>query len=912
MAPESPERSSPIGRRYCGMGNHMLREPHTRVSDRKVLHFGQKINSELRPDTPLCKTCYDKLEEIYKYKAYNAREHQRRKQAESQRQDVTNPSDNSSTTSTSVPRRLATATAAIRRPTPVPVVTTISEDNMPTFSAAAAEKRKRSNTPPAAPEKRKRSNPPTAAAEKRKRSNPPPAAQHVTQSSQSSYVSDDDDPNSNLSLNAVNRTRLPHIQPIPKRRQVVESVSDVSSSLRQANSSDNSSTTSTSVPRRLATAIAAIRRPTLSPSNDDDDIIVITDSDDDDLCSKVTDFRSRLRILDFSDEISKPLRIDSSSDESDSCTHNIRKADKASSKPSPSRSKSVGSDLNSTVDDGQLFTQDIFEGPQFPPEDSEDDDWDFDSVILKDESSHNEENDSSLEKTNGKSVRDVSKKSKKSPKKANVEPVVASKDTKQSRISRQRSTIAVSCEVLAVTSVEKPNETPSVEKTKDKVQHAVSKNHSKAKVSSIEKDSPAKPKEAPSMEKAKAEQPAVSNRKSRIAHRRSIVSVSREELAATSGEKPNKVPLVDKTKDKVEPSASNKNHSKAKESSVKKDVPSKPKEVEKTKAVSKDTNNCRFSLRRSKRSKPSKRKAPPKVEPEVAKKKSRIFQRRSTVTVSREQFADACAKEQKETPLADKCKVEQAPKKNEPPAKPKKESSSKREPSARLRSRATVCYYEGPEAEPDLPTSIVNAMDMKQMRGPEVIEAPSLPKYRDKLRSASAALKKLSEKKPAGDEQPASSKRKATTSVPKVGNSNRGAFLTEGINGLPPSKMPKMDPLKPLKNRRATNQLTCNRVTFASMEKDMEEKLRFQKMSKRVRFNDKVQIIYIETRHAFSIREFEWSSIQMNDKTSYFETILKWANQWLKLRSVDAVADLDVLKPIAPEFENFKHYKDLQ
>ncbi|XP_041449604.1 uncharacterized protein LOC111079982 isoform X2 [Drosophila obscura] len=975
------------------------------------------------------------------------------------------------------------------------------------------------------------------------------------------------------------------------------------------------------------------RGSSLSPSNDDDDIIVITDSDDDDLCSKVTDwsnkllsqkapdalsqaypmadsdaevdfqsqmiFRSRpeaLRILDSSDEesdqpaprlfpkYSKPLRIDSSSDESDSCTHNI--PDKASSKPSPSRSKSVGSELSSTVDDGQLFTrrqrkdpQDIFEGPQFSPEDSEDDDWDFDSVIfeaLKDESSHNEENDNSVEKTNDKSVRDVSKKSKNvegpeqidldisteiellanpiespsmgaakqteeadasadklnetpSPKKANVEPVVASKDTKQSRISRRRSTIAVSCEDLAVTSVEKPNETPSVEKTKDKVQPTVSKNHSKAKVSSIEKDSPAKPKEAPSMEKAKAEQPAVSNRKSRIAHRRSTVSVSREELAATSGEKPKKVPLVDKAKDKVEPSASNKNHSKAKESSVKKDVPSKPKEVEKTKAASKDTNKCRISLRRStiavsheefadacgekpkepssvekakdkaqpavskkdqakakgsstEKDSPSKRKDPPKVEPEVASKKSRITkrrstvavsreefadacakepketpladkgkvepavsnkdqpkaksssiekespskrkdapevankksrisQRRSTVAVSREQFADACAKEQKETPLADKCKVEQAPKENEPPAKPKKESPSKREPSARLRSRATSCYYERPKAEPDLPTSIVNAMDMKQMRGPEVIEAPSLPKYRGKLRGVSAepkakvldrqrfldyqaemnarwkekpkakktvdaeakdkrreALKKLSEKKPAEDEQPASSKRKATTSVPKVGNSNRGAFLTEGINGLPPSKMPKMDPLKPLKNRRATidfetfsqqiqapdlmprrapgrpperkeaecarNQRTCNRVTFASMEKDMEEKLRFQKMSKRVRFNDKVQIKYIESRHAadghrrmhpvqgkkdtellffstYAERRERWSSIQMNDKTSYFETILKWANQWLKLRSVDAVADLDVLKPIAPEFENFKHYKEI-
>ncbi|XP_022213792.2 uncharacterized protein LOC111068559 [Drosophila obscura] len=354
MAPESPERSSPLGRRYCGMGNHMLRAPYTRVTDRKVLHFAQQLNSELRPDMPLCQVCYDKLEEIYKYKAYNARQHQKRKQAESvsdvsSSQRQANSSDNSSTTSTSVPRRLATATAAIRRPTPVPVLTTLSEDNMPTTSAAAAEKRKRSNPPP-------------AAAEKRKRSNPPPAAQHVTQSSQSSYVSDEDDPNSNVRLNEVNGTRMPHIQPIPKRRQVVhlnkaamdislagsrvhapespdrssplgrrycgmgnhmlrapytrvtdrkvlhfaqqinselrpdmplcqvcydkleeiykykaynarqhqkrkqaESVSDVSSSQRQANSSDNSSTTSTSVPRRLATATAAIRRPTPVP-----------------------------------------------------------------------------------------------------------------------------------------------------------------------------------------------------------------------------------------------------------------------------------------------------------------------------------------------------------------------------------------------------------------------------------------------------------------------------------------------------------------------------------------------------------------------------------------------------------------------------------------------------------------------
>ncbi|SPP87179.1 uncharacterized protein LOC117589305 isoform X2 [Drosophila guanche] len=818
-----------------------------------------------------------------------------------------------------------------------------------------------------------------------------------------------------------------------------------------------------------------------------------------------------LRMLDSSDDeedvpssrlfpkYSKPLRIDSSSDEDDSSTPNIHKADKAALKPSLLRSKSVGT----TEDECQLFTRrprkdqaDTIPETALSSEDDWDnwDNWDFGNMINEalngvsslDETIPDASKKSKIVQTPEKIALDISMEIEllanpiteeadvsapektPSPKKANVEPVMACKYNKKSRISSRRSTIAVSFEDLAETSLETPKESPQ---TTVKVEPAVSKHHSKLKASSMEI-------EASSVEKAEAEQPAADSKKSRIVHRRLCVTVSREELLGTLKEKPKDVPLVNKTtrrstvavsheefaetcsmepkeapsvdkaKDKVESAASNKNQAKAKE----KDYPSKRKEAPKAEPSAASIKKSRISQRRSsvavsreqfadafeeekkeapsvekikdkvepavsknhskakgsskkKKDSPSKRKEGPKAEPEVAKKISRISQRRSTVAVSREQFDDAFEEEDKA-----KEKVVKSSKENEPAAKPKEKSPSKKEPNARLRSRAISCYYEKPQDEPDLVTSIVSGMDMKQIRRPEVIEAPSLPKYRGKLRGVSAvpkakildhqrfldyqaemnakwkekpkaknpvdvetkekrreALKKLTEKKPVeGEHAPGSSKRKATTTVPKVANSNRGAFLTESINGLPPSKVAKLDaPEPPLKNRRATidsetfsqqikapdslplprrnwrpperkeaeyarNQRTCNRTTFASMEKDMEEKLRCQKMSKRVRFNDKPVIYFVEKYigqspmhgvngrkdtellffSTYAERRERWSSLQVNDKTSHFETILKWSNQWLKQRSVDAVADSDVLKPIAAEFENVKQYKE--
>ncbi|EDW23893.1 GL23672 [Drosophila persimilis] len=274
--------------------------------------------------------------------------------------------------------------------------------------------------------------------------------------------------------------------------------------------------------------------------------------------------------------------------------------------------------------------------------------------------------------------------------------------------------------------------------------------------------------------------------------------------------------------------------------------------------------------------------------------------------------------------------------------------------SSKRSSRATSCYYPRPQDKPNLATRNLNGMDMRRIRGPEVIEAPSGPQYRDKLRGVSAVLKddnnnnapckgkpkakdmlddetkslgKLTEQKPADStsEQSGSRKRKATTTVPRVRNASRGAFLTVGI------ERPNMD-FKRNRNRRATigaedfiqqmqptdflpsrngrpperkdAESAINRRTFASMEKDMEEKLRFQNMSKK-----KVdELLYCST---YVERRKQWSRNQVNDSASYVKSILKWANQWLKQRNVGAVINSDVLKPIADEFETVKQYKKI-
>ncbi|KAH8361625.1 hypothetical protein KR084_010673 [Drosophila pseudotakahashii] len=346
--------------------------------------------------------------------------------------------------------------------------------------------------------------------------------------------------------------------------------------------------------------------------------------------------------------------------------------------------------------------------------------------------------------------------------------------------------------------------------------------------------------------------------------------------------------------------------------------------------------------------------------------------------------------------------------------------------SPRLLNRSVSCFMDRPvTTETDNPIKKklspaksdtfgrgTNSNEARLARGPSVIEAPSLPKNRGKLRGVSAevkpkdkvierqrfidykaemntkwkqkpkdkkkedekikenrreALKKLSDKEKEKENSSKSSKRKHTTSVPTVSNSNRGDFLTKEVG--PPAKVAKMDsakpppPKKPMPARRSTietfsqhlraadeallypkplcprtverkdaeqarNQRTCNKVTFAEMEQ-YHQKAELQKKLRKVHFNDKVDIHYIDmvpdARYQVqgrkeSIKLFlstyrerrEWirkGKKPVNDIRQHSRSIVKWANQWLKHGSVEA-ADMDCLLPISHEFDSFKHYKE--
>ncbi|XP_017011857.3 uncharacterized protein Setx [Drosophila takahashii] len=350
--------------------------------------------------------------------------------------------------------------------------------------------------------------------------------------------------------------------------------------------------------------------------------------------------------------------------------------------------------------------------------------------------------------------------------------------------------------------------------------------------------------------------------------------------------------------------------------------------------------------------------------------------------------------------------------------------------SPRLLNRSVSCFMDRPvTTETDSPIKKItkepspaksdtfgratSSNEARFSRGPSVIEAPSLPKNRGKLRGVSAevktkekvierqrlidykadmnnkwkqkpkdkkkedvkikenrreALKKLSEKPKENESSSRSGKRKHITSVPTVSNSNRGDFLTKEVG--PPAKVAKTDfakPKKPMPARRSTietfsqhlraadeallypqplcprtverkdaeqarNQRTCNKVTFAEMEQyhqKAEDLNKLQKKLRKVHFNDNVVVHLIdmvpEARSQVqgrkeSIKLFlstyrerhEWvrkDKKPVNDIRQHSRSIMKWANQWLKLGSVEA-ADLDCLLPISHEFNSFKHYKE--
>ncbi|XP_017071978.1 uncharacterized protein LOC108108435 [Drosophila eugracilis] len=260
-------------RRFCALGNHRLRPPIRELKNEYLVRFANIINSEIRIGQLICGKCLTSLLRLYKEKNENAKKHKLLKEGNSVSDaSCSQPADSSSDPNALMPRParvlpplsessewsvtttvsdktgqgsqevsgiLHTSSSSttvrptannedvqedeepggsqtssrncssvrptvnivsiqqIRQPSGIQHNFSQSSDDRPTTSAAAAKKRQRSERDDEAGPRPQR---------------PRPALINPD--------TDDYDPNSNLSLNAVNGTRLPHIQPIPKRRPV--------------------------------------------------------------------------------------------------------------------------------------------------------------------------------------------------------------------------------------------------------------------------------------------------------------------------------------------------------------------------------------------------------------------------------------------------------------------------------------------------------------------------------------------------------------------------------------------------------------------------------------------------------------------------------------------------------------------
>ncbi|EDV50392.1 uncharacterized protein LOC6543807 [Drosophila erecta] len=500
------------------------------------------------------------------------------------------------------------------------------------------------------------------------------------------------------------------------------------------------------------------------------------------------------------------------------------------------------------------------------------------------------------------------------------------------------------------------------------------------------------------------------------ARKRLVSATSRDELATTSKE------LKDALKNKVEPPK------KLLRSRSKSCYMDRPAELDEMllKKNKESVNNYLEELIVTLEA-PEKLETSTKSKTKSADRKTKPIRGKRKTIHSREEIA-AEAEENKQT-LQKTDFSKQTMDENPIPAK----SPLKRSP--RLLNRSKSCYTDrsvvteaddpakgikgiSPIAKSDTNERVQNSNEARLTRGPSVIEAPSLPKNRGKLRGISAevkrkdkvidrqraidnqaemnakwkqkpkdkkkedeklkesrreALKKLSDKTKENNDRSSTNKRKHPTSVPTVQNTNRGGFLTKGVDGpapklakadnaRPPAKkpVPKQPPTtetfsqqlqagdeailcpqphcsRPVERKaaeRARNQRTCNKLTFAEMElyhQKAEDLKKMQKKLRKVHFNDDVKIHLIERVKGASSQvqgrkeciklylssyhdRREWirkKNKPVNDIRQHSRSILKWANQWLKHGTADAVADREVLMPIPPDFDSFKNYREI-
>ncbi|ALC43374.1 CG7504 [Drosophila busckii] len=279
-----------------------------------------------------------------------------------------------------------------------------------------------------------------------------------------------------------------------------------------------------------------------------------------------------------------------------------------------------------------------------------------------------------------------------------------------------------------------------------------------------------------------------------------------------------------------------------------------------------------------------------------------------------------------------------------------------RQRSADYQAELKAKWYQKPSEE------------KKELANNKLKRLELLKKLSEKPKAPAASTCQEQSKAPAASTCQEQTKRRHT-GVHALGTGNRGEFLTKDVIGPAPKKKkletePKSTTTSPQVEtfsqqlqaadaalirttpathaprvterkdaERARAQRTCNRVTFAEMDREfqlLENRDKESKSSRHVRFNNVPQIRIIErlpnTRHVRSNKDTKKLSLSTyperrewalaSGKMENFDrlsmgNILTWSNQWLQLGTVDAVAEKEKLMHIPTEFRSFKQYKDI-